>query len=275
MPGGLDPTDQSYRTFGSVSRACGDSHAPGRRGWPSIHPLASEAVARPIMGAPNEHSEYAGVRARLHWRDESVDALPGMRVRLLRSLRTGRTWRCRSERIATLLPVLDCMPEIRDVRVRPLVVEYVWNGTLAQAVPDLLVESGAKRELWVLTPQPGRAAHVATEDCGARCKALALQVAPHGFTCLPIDPAVVASPGALDIARVIRQFSRQRVDTLERELIRLELRDTGGASWADVYSRQHARLPLEATCRLIFEGYLRLSPSDRFRPNTRVELVQS
>ncbi|HEX6706086.1 MAG TPA: hypothetical protein VF169_15095 [Albitalea sp.] len=186
----------------------------------------------------------------------------------LQSLRTRRVYWTTSEQEYQALLLLDADPTITDVELHPGDVRLWCGGVEHDWRPEFLVSRALEREFWCL-------ADATTKSAAANLDVLREQLSLQGYGLVVMPWAQWCRPAALELATLVRQHARRDVDLPTRERIRRALAEQGHASWADITAGRLADLPVGAVSRLIFEGVLRLNPSDRLRPDTRVEANSS
>lgn len=183
------------------------------------------------------------------------------------SLRTGRRFAVDKQREHDALVVLDVDPTIADFRHRPVRVQFWHEGVLREISPHLLIDRSGRRTLCRFVEDPNRV--------DARLQAnLAEQLAMSGYGLSVLEWRDVLRESALEIAVLIRHHAVRTVSITEREAVRRALSNHRTALWTEVIRSSDPPLSAGIVCRLLFEGALRLAPSGRLRPHTRIELNQ-
>lgn len=210
---------------------------------------------------------HAPLKARLEWRDLNSLIKPGLAYSQFTFLRTGRRFLTRSKQEREMLLVVDLLADVQDARPRPVVVTFRHRAIERTVEPLLWVKRATREELWFDRDALPSSAGLAAD--------LEAQLLPLGLATRIVSMPQLLDPSHIELARSIRRHSRHPVDSLTREHVRRELSDgTQPVLWQDVVRGKHPTLRAATVCRLILDGVLRLSPSGRLRPDTRVELIE-
>lgn len=181
------------------------------------------------------------------------------------SLRTGRRFLTQVAQDRDLLLVVDAMPQVQDIRLRPAVLAYSHHGIEHRAEPALWVRLHGHAEFWCAADAP----HWTVD----RQQALREQLLPLHIGLKVFDPAALLSPGRLELATMVRRHARLGANAAQLERARLELGRLRSVGWADVLLGHHMSIHPPAVCRLVFDGLARIVPDDRVRPETRVHWI--
>lgn len=207
------------------------------------------------------------LKAKVEWRDLNSRIKPGLAFCQFTSVRTGRRFLTRSTQERELLLLVDLITDVEDARLKPAVVTFRHKGIERSTEPILWIRRSTREELWFDTQRPDSSPALEAD--------LREQLVPLGMACRLVSLQALLEPARIDLARSIRRHSRHPVDSLVREHVRRELRD--GAQpvfWQDVTRGKHPTLRAGTVCRLMLDGVLRLAPSGRVRPETRIELTE-
>lgn len=203
--------------------------------------------------------------AQVAWRQELVRT--GLRsYTQFYSHRTRRRYLTYERGDRDLILILDTLPDVVDIVLRPAVVTFWHDGKQHQIEPVLLVRRHVAEEFWF-------------DSATARCSASALESLRHQLEPLRLgltifDGASLLHPLKLEVAALLRRHARNPVDQLSREHARRELSRDQPVWFQDVVAGRHATLSATTVCRLIVEGGATLSPHGRLRPDTRVILTE-
>lgn len=206
--------------------------------------------------------------ACIRWCDELRAPASSRRAHtVLASLRTGRRFRACTTSERDLLIVLDTMPQWQDFRLRPAEITFWHRGVEQRACPLLWGSSGdGSRGVfydWAPATEPPEPTWLPD---------LREQLVLHGIGLATLSQAEFVNADRVALARLIRRHAFRPVEASERERVRRVLSRGGRLEFQAVLCGEYPGLGADTVCRLIFDGMLRLVPSDRLRPETRVEL---
>lgn len=207
-------------------------------------------------------------KARVTWRDPCASVKPGhLAYMQFCALRTGRRFLTHRAQDRDLLLVVDSMPEVEDMRLRPAVVGYWHRGAECHAEPALWVRHRGVPEFWYVPDAEGvpQDAHEPL-----RQQLLHLRIGLRA-----IDLLALLSPYRVERAATVRRHARLPVPASHLTLADRELRRAGPVQWDDVLRGRHPILRAAAVCRLVFNGLAHFVPHDRLRPETCVEAVHA
>jgi len=210
--------------------------------------------------------------ARIVWHDTLDQIGPGKRAyRQITSLRTGRRFRTFDPTDRVLVELLDCDADVEDFRLRSAVVHHWLAGVEHTAKPLLWLRRRSRNAPLLLDWRP-----TGSEDGALTPEqaALRVQLQAIGVDYQTASKADWLAPGRVELLGAIRRHAHHPVTPIDRERVRRAMKRHGHADWHAVLTGACPWLDPATACRLIFDGGLRLTPSDRPRPDTRVELAQ-
>lgn len=159
-------------------------------------------------------------------------------------------WESIGERNAFRL--LDCDPSVTAFVEQPCVVIYFNGVEQKRHVPDIYVESCARKELWEVKID------ASDPDVIARTILLSNGLKRHGFIYrLVLHSDLEMQPRLLN-ANTLLRYGRRPLEELDRERLRLLLKKRGSLTWVDASSGAYGPLGRDALCRLALEGILRV-----------------
>ncbi len=150
-------------------------------------------------------------------------------------------------------------------------VRYWHRGLQHKAEPVLWVRQALTQAFW----DEAELASATNAYLDGAAESLRSQLVPLGIGYRRFSIDAFISAERLEIATLLRSHAWRPVPPLARERVRRELARVGAVPWHEVIRGEHALLQPHEACRLIFDGSLRLVPSDRLRPDSRIELNES
>lgn len=211
--------------------------------------------------------------ATVTWRDGLVPHAAALRPNsVVTSLRTGRRMRAWRPAERALVIVLDTLPAWGDFRLHPATVDFWHRGVQRKVAPVLWAcpadKSGGTFYDWTETHAQAGSGHE------SMLHDLQMQLQPHGLGYALLRQDDLISPPRVELAIEVRRHALQPVGAVVREHVRREIARSGGLDFHAAMHGEISGLNAEIVCRLVVEGMLRLVPSDRLRPDTRVELSE-
>lgn len=230
-----------------------------------MHDRSASSSASPGSSQPDGELRRSR-KAHVEWQDPNALIRTGPSHSQFTLLRTGRRFLTRSAQERKLMLVVDLLVDVLDVRIRPAVVTFRDRGVERSIEPILWMKRELREDFWIDRDT--------TNMSQLSGEALASQLLPLKLGMQLVSVAELTEPSRLEIARSVRRHARHPVDATSREHARRMFGSGNPVLWQDVSRGKHPALSAATTCRLVFDGVLRLSPPGRLRADTRVELIE-
>lgn len=149
--------------------------------------------------------------------------------------------------------LLDCDVSVRRFLEQPCEVVYKISGEVKRHYPDIYVEANREKQLWEVKDD----VRASQADVVARTTLLTEALKAHGFTYrLVLGSELRVQPRLQNANILLRYGGRASVNEVERESVRLMLRDAGRLTWGAATAGVYGPRGRQILCRLTLEGVL-------------------
>jgi hypothetical protein len=148
------------------------------------------------------------------------------------SWKMGRMMYWESTNELNAFRLLDCDPSVSRFHEQPCEIVYSIDGQTKSHFPDILVETGDRKELWEVKPE----SKALEREFVSRTVLLVEGLTACGYAYLVVLSHDLAGQPRLGNATILLRFGRKPVTDREREFIRLNLKHRGSLLWSDACS---------------------------------------